>query len=80
MESADQEDCRVRAINVARLENWVWSHATATVRGQNGVIVDLERDLRVRGLEIEQEFGRLLGEIRKLKQEVVCLVLQSRLN
>ncbi len=71
--SADQEDCRVRAINAARLENWVWSHVTATVRGQNGVIVDLERDLRVRGLEIEQEFGRLLGEIRKLKQEVVCL-------
>ena len=71
--SADQEDCRVRAINAARLENWVWSHVTATVRGQSGVIVDLERDLRVRGLEIEQEFGRLLGEIRKLKQEVVCL-------
>ena len=31
--SADQEDCRVRAINAARLENWVWSHVTATVRG-----------------------------------------------
>ena len=43
--SADQEDCRARAINAARLENWVWSHVTATVRGQNGVIVDLERDL-----------------------------------
>ena len=43
--SADQEDCRVRAINVALLENWVWSHVTATVRDQNGVIVDLERDL-----------------------------------
>ena len=71
--SADQEDCQARAINVARLENWVWSHVTETVRGQNGVIADLERDLRVRGLEIEQEFGRLLGEIRKLKQEVVCL-------